>query len=105
MSVLITRFGDLGGEFRFVPADRVGEISKAIGAILFDVPGSESTHSREGEKEFVGFDAVIWKYAPGDPALLEMAKIVRGADAKIPDAPPESAAAGFRANAKDTMKT
>ena len=103
---LITRFVDPEAEFLFVPADRVGEVSKATGAISFDVPGSELTHYREGEKEFVSFDAIIRKYKLGDPALLEMAGIVRGADAKIPDAPPESAgleaaAAGFRAISKD----
>src|SRR5439155_6226592 len=45
-------------------------------------------------------------YKLTDPALLELAKIVRGADAKIPNPPPESAgleavAHGFRNIAKD----
>src|SRR6267378_57503 len=49
---------------------------------------------------------LIKKFVDKNPALLELAKIVRGADAKIPDAPPESAgleavAHGFRNLAKD----
>ena len=64
------------------------------------------THYEEDGKEYVSFDAIIKKYKLKDPALLELAKIVRGADAKIPDAPPESAgleaaAHGFRNLAKD----
>jgi hypothetical protein len=60
----------------------------------------------ENGKELVSFDAIIKKYSVKDAALLEMAKIVRGADATVQDAPPESvgleaAAMGFRALAKD----
>jgi hypothetical protein len=103
---LIKRFVDPEAEFLFVPAGRVKETAAAKGAIPFDAPGVELTHYREGEKEFVSFDAIIRKYGLKDPALLELAKIVRGADARIPDAPPESvgleaAALGFRQNAKD----
>jgi hypothetical protein len=103
---LIARFVDKEAEFIFVPAERVAEVSATTGATPFDTPGSELTHYREGGKEFVSFDAIMRKYRLGDPALLEMARIVRGADAKIDDAPPESAgleaaAAGFRSIAKD----
>jgi hypothetical protein len=54
----------------------------------------------------VSFDAIIKKNGLKDPALLELAKIVRGADARIPEPPPESAgleaaALGFRALATD----
>lgn len=64
------------------------------------------THYEENRKEYVSFDAIIRKYQLKDPALLELAKIVRGADARIPDAPRESAgleaaASGFRNLAKD----
>jgi hypothetical protein len=102
---LIRRFVDPDAEFIFVPGDKVGETAMRTGAIPFDAPGVELTHYMEGGKEYVTFDAIIRKYGLDDPALLELAKIVRGADAKVADAPPESAgleaaAAGFRANAK-----
>ncbi|MDE1858504.1 MAG: chromate resistance protein [Thaumarchaeota archaeon] len=103
---LIKKFVDPAAEFVFVPADRVVEVAREQGAIPFDASGVELTHYKDGGKEYVSFDAVIRKYKLSDPALLELAKIVRGADAKIPDAPPESAgleaaAAGFRAVARD----
>lgn len=106
---LVKRFVDPDAEFLFVPADRVREVAAKEGAIAFDAAGVELTHYKEGVKEFVSFDAIIRKYGLSDPALLELAKIVRGADAKIPDAPPESAgleaaALGFRQKAKDDFE-
>lgn len=103
---LIKKFVDPAAEFLFVPKEMVKEVAQKEGAVAFDVAGVELTHYMEGGKEFVSFDAIIRKYGLTDPALLELAKIVRGADAKIPDAPPESAgleaaALGFRAIAKD----
>jgi len=81
-------------------------VVKETGAIPYDAKDIELTHYEEDGKEYVSFDAIIKKYKLKDPALLELAKIVRGADAKIPDAPPESAgleaaAHGFRNLAKD----
>jgi hypothetical protein len=106
---LIKKFVDPDAEFIFVPADMVKEVAQAKGAIAFDAPGVELTHYKEGDREFVSFDSIIRKYRLTDPALLELAKIVRGADARIPDAPPESAgleaaALGFRALAKDDFE-
>ncbi|HZW85104.1 MAG TPA: chromate resistance protein ChrB domain-containing protein [Nitrososphaerales archaeon] len=103
---LIKKFIDPHAELLFVPAEKVLALSKEQGAISYDTPGSELTHFKEDGMEYVSFDAIIKKYNLKDPALIEMAKIVRGADAKIPDAPPESAgleaaAMGFRQNAKD----
>ena len=103
---LISRFVDKEAIFLFVPKDKVIEISKKERAIPFDTPGVELTHYEENGKEYVSFDSIIRKYKLEDPALLELAKIVRGADASIPDAPPESAgleaaAMGFRVIAKD----
>lgn len=103
---LIKRFVDAEAEFLFVPADRVIEVAREQGAIPFDAPGAELSHYREGGNERVSFDSIIKKYGLKDPALLELAAIVRGADARTPDTPPESAgleaaAAGYRANAKD----
>jgi hypothetical protein len=106
---LIKKFVDPSAEFLFVPAERVKEVAQKEGAIPFDAPGVELTHYREEGSERVSFDAIIRKYGIQDKALLELAKIVRGADAKIPDAPPESAgleaaALGFRALAKDDFE-
>jgi hypothetical protein len=106
---LIKKFVDPDAEFLFVPAEKVKEVAQAKGAIAFDAPGVELTHYKESEREFVSFDAIIRKYGLKDSALPELAKIVRGADARIPDAPPESAgleaaALGFRAMAKDDFE-
>jgi hypothetical protein len=106
---LIKRFVDPAAEFLFVPPETVKEVAQSQGATPFDASGIELTHYTEDGREHVSFEAIIKKYALTDPALLEMAKIVRGADAKVPDAPPESAgleamAQGFRAVARDDFE-
>src|SRR5881409_1208310 len=103
---LIRKFVDKNSEFLFVPPDKIPQVAKEQGAIPYDCANVELTHYKEGDKQYVSLDAIIKKYKLKDPALLELAKIVRGADAKIPDAPPESAgleaiAHGFRNMAKD----
>ncbi|HEX9240766.1 chromate resistance protein [Candidatus Bathyarchaeota archaeon] len=103
---LISKFVDKNPEFLFVPPETIPQVVKETGAIAYDAKGVELTHYKENGHERVSFDAIIKKYKLTDPALLELAKIVRGADAKIPDAPPESAgleavAHGFRNLAKD----
>ncbi len=106
---LITRFIDKTPELLFVAHDKVLQVAKEQNAISYDASGAEITHYKKNGREFVSFDGFIRKYNLKDPALLELAKIVRGADAKIPDAPPESvgleaAAAGFRQIAKDDFE-
>ncbi|MCL4412941.1 MAG: chromate resistance protein, partial [Candidatus Thermoplasmatota archaeon] len=103
---VISRFVDKQPEFLFVPKEKVMEVAKSENAIPFDSPGAELFHFEENGKEYVSFDSIIRKYKLTDPALLELAKIVRGADATIPDAPRESAgleaaALGFRRIARD----
>jgi hypothetical protein len=103
---VINRFVDKEAEFFFVPKEQVLKFSRDHGAIAFDTPGAELMHYEEDGYEFVSFDAVIKKYGLRDPALLELAKIVRSADAEPPDARPEgagleAAALGFRMIAKD----
>jgi hypothetical protein len=97
---------DKNPEFLFVPPERIPQVVKETGAIAYDAKDVELTHYKEDGKEYVSFDAIIKKHKLKDPALLELAKIVRGADAKIPDAPSESAgleaiAHGFRNLATD----
>ena len=103
---LISRFVDKNPEFLFVAKEKVMEVAKSENAIPFDAPGAELFHYEENGKEYVSFDSIIKKYNLKDPALLEFARIVRGADAHIPEAPPEStgleaAALGFREIARD----
>ena len=106
---LIKKFVDPKAEFLFVAAEKVLEAAKKEKATPFDAPGAELTHYKQGGADYVSFDAIIRKYDLRDPALKELAKIVRGADTRIPDAPPESAgleaaALGFRAVAKNDFE-
>ena len=106
---LIRKFVDPAAEFMFVAADKVKEIAAKESAIQYDAAGIELTHFKEEGKEYVSFDAIIRKYNLKDPALLELAKIVRGADARIPNAPAESvgleaAATGYRNIARDDFE-
>jgi hypothetical protein len=84
---LVTRFIDEAPEFLFVPADRVFEVAKETGAIPYDIPGAELSH--EGER--CSFDTFLKKYRLDDPALRDLAVIVRGADTGRPDLAPEAA--------------
>ena len=99
---LISRFVDKDAEFLFVPADQVGDIAKRENAIPFDVKNAELGH----HGEFCSFDAMIKKYALNDPALQELARIVRGADTDKPQLAPEAAgldsiATGFKLVSRD----
>jgi hypothetical protein len=75
---LIKNFVDKDAEFLFVPAHKVTEVAKEQDAIPFDIPNVELGH--HGEE--CSFDAIIKKHELDnkEPALLELAKIVRGAD-------------------------
>lgn len=95
---LIKRFIDKDAEFLFVYADEVMETAQRESAIPFDVPGVELGH--HGER--CSFDAILDKYGIDDPALLQLAEIVRGADTYNRSITPESAglyalATGFHA--------
>jgi hypothetical protein len=83
---LIRKFVDPQAEFIFAPADQVAHIIATQGAIPFDAPNVELGH--RGDR--CSFDAIIAKYGLADPALLALAKIVRGADTKALDLTPES---------------
>ena len=104
---LIRRFVDSQAEFLFVPVSMISEVAKTENAIPFDAPGVELTHYQEDGHERVSFDAIIKKYGLKDPALLMMAEIVRGADARNAFEPPKewsglkAIAEGFQVLAKD----
>ena len=84
---LVARFIDDEPEFLYVPADRVLEVAAETGAIPYDVPGVELSHVGE----LCSFDAFLTKYGlDGDPALRELAVIVRGADTARLDLAPQA---------------
>jgi hypothetical protein len=84
---LIVRFIDQEPEFLFVPRDKVLEVASETGATPYDVPGVELTHV--GEE--CSFDAFLRKYALDEPALRDLAVIVRGADTHRLDLAPQCA--------------
>ncbi len=75
---LIKRFVDPQAEFLFVPADKVLETAKRVGAIPYDVPDVELGH-HDGK---CSFEAIIKKYQIKDEAVKVLAQIVHGADVK-----------------------
>lgn len=105
---LIRKFVDHDAEFLYVPNDQVMRVARERSATPFDIPGAELHHYEEGGSEFVSFDAIIRKYKLTDPALLQLAKIVRVADGgsgrEVEAAGLEAAATGFRLIARDDLE-
>lgn len=84
---LIARFIDPEAEIIFVPADRVLEKAQELNAIPFDIKGVEYTH----EGDYCTFDYFLKKYKLDDPALEQLALIVRAADTDHFDLAPQAA--------------
>jgi len=84
---LIARFIDPQAEFLYVPADQVLKVAEATGAIPYDIPGVEYGHVGE----LCSFDAFLRLHDLTDPALLQLAVIVRGADTGRLDLAPQCA--------------
>jgi hypothetical protein len=84
---LIKNFVDKEAEFIYVPKEQVFEKAKALEAIPYDIPGAEYSHY--GEE--CTFDYIVKKHALTDPALLELANIIRGADTDRFDLAPQAA--------------
>jgi len=84
---LIKRFVDPKAEFVFVPVEKIEEIVKKEKAIPYDAPNVELGH--HGEK--CSFDSIVEKYRINDPAVLELAEIVRAADTDKMETVPEAA--------------
>ncbi len=102
---LISRFIDREPRFLFVPPADVMRVAEREGAMPFDVPGVELGH--HGDR--CSFDAFVDRYALTDPALLALARIVRGADTEDRAITPESAglhavATGFQAISRDDFE-
>ena len=98
---VIRRFVEADAEFVFLPNDT--DWSAVTDGVVFDVPGAELGH----HGEYCSFDAIITRYGlDKDPALVELAKIVRAADTPRKDWAPEGAglqaiAYGFRLTSSD----
>ena len=84
---LIARFIDPAAEFLFVPSGDVLRIAAEAGAVPYDIPGVELSHVGE----LCSFDAFLAKYGLADPALAQLAVIVRGADTARLDLAPQAA--------------
>jgi len=83
---LIARFIDQEPEFLYVPAKDVLPVAAQTAAIPYDIPGVELSHVGD----LCSFDAFLKKYALTDPALQQLAAIVRGADTSRLDLTPQS---------------
>lgn len=99
---LIARFIDKEPTFLFVPAAEVLTVAEEESATPYDAPGVELGH--HGDR--CSFDAFLEKYELKDPALVDRALIVRGADTEARGLTPESAglyavASGFRSSTRD----
>jgi hypothetical protein len=101
---LIKNFVDKDAEFLFVPPHKVTDVARELNAIPYDVPNVELGH--HGEE--CSFDAIVKKYKldSAEPALIELARIVRGADTPNRTLTPQSEglvaiATGFSLNSKD----
>ena len=84
---LIARFIDAEAEFLFAAPEDVRRLAQESGAIPFDVEGVELSH----DGPLCSFDALLRTYALTDPALHELAVIVRGADTARLDLAPQAA--------------
>jgi hypothetical protein len=84
---LIKNFVDSQAEFIYVPKDKVFEKAKELNAIPYDLPGAEFTHVGDD----CTFDFIVKKYKVTDPAVLQIAEIVRGADTDSFELAPQAA--------------
>jgi hypothetical protein len=84
---LIKRFVDPAAEFIYVPKEVVFEEAEKRGAIPYDIPGAEYSHY--GDQ--CTFDYIVEKHGLSDPALRQIATIVRGADTHRFELAPQSA--------------
>lgn len=84
---LIRRFIDPDARFLFAEPEWVIEIAAELGAVAFDTPGAPIEH----DGGLCSFDTLLREFDLNDPALAELAVIVRGADTNRNDLAPEAA--------------
>jgi len=106
---LVRRFIDREAEFIFVEPQEVESVQSKLGAIGFDAPGARYPHKDEAGR--CSFEALVYEHLSGDAAMLEVARIVHGADFdEDVDMTPESAglvaiSRGFPLVTKDDFET
>ncbi len=84
---LIRRFVDPLAVFHFVAAEWVKDVADETGAIPYDI--KDVHYSHRGEE--CTFDTLIAEFGLSDPALLHLARIVRGADTARMELEPQAA--------------
>lgn len=84
---LIRKFVDTDAEFLYYPKEQVFQKAKELNAIPYDIPGAEYSHYDDE----CTFDYIIKKHRLNDPALQQLAEIIRGADTHRFDLTPQSA--------------
>ena len=84
---LVRRFVDPEAEFLYVPTPDVKRVAEERQAVPYDIPDVEFSH----EGELCSFDAFLKFYRLKDPALDNLARIVRGADTGQHELTPQSA--------------
>lgn len=99
---LILNFVDKQAEFIYVPREKVFEKAIELGAVPYDIPGAEYSHY--GDE--CTFDFIVKKHNLDDPALRQLALIIRGADTDRFDLAQQAAglwaiSAGLSYNTKD----
>jgi len=86
---LIRRFIDPKAVFHFVETEWVQDIADEMGGMAFDIDSLNSSFTHKGDR--CSFDAFIDTFDIRDPALEQMATIIRGADTAKFDSAPQSA--------------
>jgi len=85
---LVARFVDPEAEFLYVPSKEVPRAAKEKAAIPYDIPDVHFSH----DGELCSFDAFLKTYRlADDPALAQLAVIVRGADTGHLELAPQAA--------------
>ena len=84
---LVRRFIDPRAEFLYVPAVDVFETAMREHAVAYDIDGAPLEH----DDDLCSFDAFLKAFDLHDPALDDLATIVRGADTGHPQLTPQSA--------------
>jgi|ERR1019366_9426124 rhodanese-related sulfurtransferase len=83
---IIARFIDKDAEFLYVPTAEVKNVASARQAVPYDIP--DVAYSHDGD--LCSFDAFIKRHHLHDPALAQLAVIVRGADTAKLDLAPQA---------------
>lgn len=77
----IRRFVDRDAAIHFVEAEWVRDAAVELDAVPFDIPDVEFSHNGE----LCSFDTFLDRFGVTDPALRQMAVIIRGADTGHPE--------------------